>query len=164
MNQLKRDADTVAAKLAVELKNNEEAKSHNLSARARGFMYMIFGFTLPVVVLTAKVIAMADEESLGKVASPDMVGFLMTLSGWMELLGGVIPAAYTFHAYVALALVTIGLIFYSKLVWTLKPRLTSQQRQLFTDYKTYLTEDVISKQKSLYKGYLALAVGTDHKQ
>lgn len=164
MNQLKRDADTVAAKLTVELKNNVDAKNHNLSARARGFMYMVFGFMLPIVVFTAKVIAMADEESLGKVVSPDMVSFLMTLSGWMELLGGVIPAAYTVHAYVVLALVTIGLIFYSKLVWTLKPRLTSQQRQLFTDYKTYLSEDVISKQKSLYKGYLALAVGADHKQ
>lgn len=42
-------------------------------------------------------------------------------------------------------------------------RLTSAQRQQLVQYKQYIEEDVVRRQKQLYKVYLESAVGANHR-
>mmetsp|Transcript_20993 Transcript_20993/g.54659 ORF Transcript_20993/g.54659 Transcript_20993/m.54659 type:complete len:459 (+) Transcript_20993:143-1519(+) len=163
LNNLKSDAESIAAKLDKRLVEDAEASEHNWSARIRGIFYTFVGMLMPIIFLLVLMLRAASDEQVTGFFGPKIAPWLLGFCTAFDLASRVIPSAYRMHASLGLIVVSMILFFYSTKIWSVKPRLSSRERSQLEQYREYLANDVIKRQKKLYKEYLAAAVGADHK-
>eukprot|EP00041_Stephanoeca_diplocostata_P015957 m.309865 g.309865 ORF g.309865 m.309865 type:complete len:266 (-) comp20204_c0_seq7:1087-1884(-) len=163
LNSLKRDSDDIAKRLTDKIEDDRLAVSKNMSARLWGFLYMVLGVLVPIFIVMIKVVNNADEAKLLKVLPMDAVPWVMQICGLLGMVSELIPHDYLLRSYALVALLSLALILYARSIWSIQPRLTTAQRTQLIQYKQYIEDDVVQRQKQLYKVYLESAVGANHR-
>lgn len=163
LNKLKKDTDNLVSLIETRLRDDEQAKTDNLWARLRGIFYTTMGLLLPLLLLLVAAINAAGQKKLEDVVSAEMAHQLTQVGGAVYWVYDLIPEDNRWYFNIGLGTVCLMMWLYGRYVWSIKPRLTSAQKEQFKQNLQYVKHDVEAKYQRLYSAYLDGAVGADHK-
>lgn len=160
LNTLEKDCEKIADLVDEKLRNDSEARSHNLRARIRGLFFGFLGVLLPFVLLVNFLASSSAKETLDNFVGKNVSEKLHIYTAPVEKMWMSIPTQYHNHALIGMLVFSFVLLIVAKLFSRLRPTLTRKQKKVLLEQRSYVQGYVKGHKERLYREYLQQSVGS----
>ncbi|XP_031571903.1 uncharacterized protein LOC116306015 [Actinia tenebrosa] len=159
LNTLEKDCHKISELVDENLAKDAEARSYNLKARFKGFVFAFLGMLLPFVLLV-HFVASSSRGTLENLLGSDFAGKLQTYTAPVEEMWRSIPIEYRYHTLIGILVFSFLLLLIGKFSSKVKPTFSRKQKRLLMEKQSYVQGYVKGKKEKLYKEYLQQSVGS----